>query len=88
MGKKKLRLVEIACRRCKAVWDVTGMTSGKAFKCEECGALNRVPKPPGPPVGLIAAGIGAVVVVVILAIVLLSGGDDTGIARWLSRAGW
>lgn len=78
MGKKKSPVVEITCRRCKAVWDVTGMASGKPFKCEECGALNRVPKPPGPPVGLIAVGALAVVLVVVLAIVLLSGGDGNG----------
>ncbi len=80
MGKKESRVVEITCRRCKVVWDVTGMASGKPFKCE-CGALNRVPKPPAPPIGLIAAGIGAVVVVVVLAFVFLSGGDGNGEKR-------
>ena len=74
MARRKTPKVELACRRCKAVYDVSDMRPNTLFKCESCGALIRAPRKKGPPVPILAAAGGALVVAVVV-IVLMSRGS-------------
>jgi len=74
MGKAELIL---ECRKCKAGFDVSEMKPDARFRCENCGAWLRVPRPSrrGPIIAVVS-GLAIVATVVIVYFVSTGGGPE------------
>ena len=74
MGKADLIL---ECGKCKAGFDVSEMKPDARFRCENCGAWLRVPRPSrrGPIIAMVS-GLAIVATVVIVYLVSTGGGPE------------